>query len=266
MVAILLASACTTFGTDDAGSPPATETDAGNDAATLDAAAPTPDAAGAGEAGPPCAEANQITETVLPEADALIGAGAPNQNRGNSGACNMGVGRCVVRFAPSGAAITALRAARGVAMTLQLRRADTFIECGGNNCATPGFRQDGTLSVHPLRTDWNEGDVTWKDRKNGAAWGASGALMGVVDQGDLAGELAVLAATTSPVVTLDVSRWTTAWLVEGKIGLVTDFKDPANTDGGATDNNRQFVLVMRDRVPTPADPDRPPRLVLRYCP
>ncbi|HSO37619.1 MAG TPA: hypothetical protein VLT33_34070, partial [Labilithrix sp.] len=209
LAAILLASACSTFGTDDAEPPPDTASDAGNDTATVDAPAPTPDAAEAGEAGPPCAEANQITETLLPEADALIGAGAPNQNRGNSGACNMAVGRCVMRFAPSGAAITALRAARGVAMTLQLRRADTFIECGGNNCATPGFRQDGRLSVHPLRTDWDEGVVTWKDRKSGgAAWGTAGALMRVVDEGDVAGELAVLAATTSPAVTLDVSRWT----------------------------------------------------------
>jgi hypothetical protein len=256
LVLIVNVAACgTLFSSPDDPAPQAdagTRTDA--DAGAVADAAPPPEETPDADAGPPCEPAARQTETLdTPEADGLIATGSA-QLFGAYSVCNMSVGRCLFRFKPSAAVLTAFAAKKVVAMSLTLRRADT--DTNGNcSGSCTNLRENGTLSAYPLRTDWDELTMSWKERRTGAGWGVDGAGQAGVDIGSLAGQQAFAATDVTTVLALDPSAWTSALLVENKIGVETEFLD------GIT--RRQFVVVAHELG---ASPHTPAKLDVSYCP
>jgi hypothetical protein len=195
--------------------------------------------------------AQKSEQVTAPEADGLIAANS-TQKFGAFTICNMGVGRCLFRFAPSAAVFQAFASNKVVAMSLVLRRADTDTNCGGS-CTN--LRQDGTLTAFPVRTDWDEGQMHWQNRRDNAGWGADGASLAGVDVGAQAASLGVAAADVSVQVPLDPTKWTAALLASGRLAVITDFTS------GAT--RRQFVAVAHEPGASPATPAK---LNVTYCP
>jgi hypothetical protein len=256
--ALLLACSAFSGLTDSDPAPPPPASDAGSS----DQAAP---AVADGEAGDPGREdapgppkvvcdAGTKSETFAVKADGLIAVGSA-QKFGTLSVCNLAVGRGLFRFTPSGAAMTALRGGTVTRMTLEVHKADKDANCDQGDCVK--YRETGTLLVAPARVDWNEGEMTWSDRRTSTAWGADGAGAPGVDVGDLAAQVAVPATDTDVVVPLDPTKWVKPFADAADVAVRLEFfTDVPSSKRG------QFVIVAREGGAQPANPAV---LVMEYC-